>query len=125
MILFAWSTWRSGWAASTPSRASTTTSFGSLMSFFMTLSSRALLGLVRIGASDGRLGERCLLRIREVDPLGNGPLVGGRVGDERVAERGQGAREELRAQIDRELLPLHVASGDLLDQHRAERAGRI
>src|SRR5690348_14859822 len=122
MILFAWSTWSSGCAASTPSRASTTTSFGSLMSFFMTVSSRARGAW---GASDRRLAEGGLFRIREVDPRGNGALVCGRVGDEGVAQRGQGAGEELGDQVDGQLLPLHVTTRELLDQHRADRAGRV
>src|SRR5690242_7270244 len=102
MILFAWSTCRSEWAASTPSRASLTTSFGSLMSFFMAVPSR-LLSAVR-GSGRGGRGEGCFFRIGEVDPGGNGLLVGRRVRDERVAQRGQRARQELRAEVDRQLL---------------------
>src|SRR3954467_11258065 len=121
MILFAWSTCRSGWAASIPSRASATTSFGSLMSFFMTLS----LSLVGRSGRGGGSREGHFFRIGEVDPGGNGLLVSGRVGNERVAERGQRAGEELRAEVDRQLLPVHGASGELLDQHRTECAGRV
>src|SRR4029079_2971404 len=119
MILLWWSTWTSGWAASIPSRASTTTSFGSLISFFMTSLS---LGVCLSSSRGRRRGGR--LWIGEVDALADGP-VGGRVGDEAVGQGRDGTGEELGGQVDRELLPLHGAAGDLLDEHRAEGAGRV
>ena len=42
-----------------------------------------------------------------------------------VRERGDDAGEELRAEVDGQLLPLDGAAGDLLDEHRAEGAGRV
>src|SRR4249919_1189028 len=118
MILLWWSTWRSGCAASMPSRASTTTSFGSLISFFMTSLSRGACRSSGRGRGDGRLG------IGEVDALADSP-VGGRVRDEAVGQGRERTGEELGAQVDRELLPLDGPAGDLLDEHRAEGAGRV
>src|SRR4051794_34420893 len=113
MILFAWSTWRSGCAASIPSKASTTTSFGSLMSFFMTSSRGDGWSSGRRRLNHGRL------RVGQVDARRDG-TVGRRVSDEAVGQRRGGASEELRGQVDGQLLPLHGATRDLLDQHRAE-----
>src|SRR3954469_13268367 len=119
MIFWWWSTRRSGWAASMPRRASTTTSFGSLMSFFMSVFSRVVAGGSGRGLRQGRV-----LGGGEIDPLGHG-RVGWRVRDEPVGQRGDGARQELRGEVHRQLFPLHGASGDLLDEHRAEGAGRV
>src|SRR6476659_3482336 len=119
MIFWWWSTRRSGCAASMPSRASTTTSFGSLISFFMSVFSRVVTG----GSGRG-LGEARVLRIGEVDPRGNGAVCG-RVRDEGVGQGREDAGEELGCQVDRDLLPLHGAARDLLDEHRAEGTGRV
>src|SRR3954469_24536868 len=117
MIFWWWSTRRSGCAASMPSRASTTTSFGSLISFFMSIFSRMVTG----GSGRG-LAEARVLRIGGVDPRGNG-AVGRRVGDEAVGERGQHAGEELGGQVDRELLPLHGAARDLPGEKQRPTGG--
>src|SRR3954453_2611671 len=114
MIFWWWSTWRSGWAASIPSRASTTTSSGLLISFFMVFFSRDGMD----GSGRG-LGEARVLGVGEVDPRGDG-TVGRRVGGEAVGQGRDGAGQELRHQVDRELLPLHGAARDLLDEHRPE-----
>ena len=43
----------------------------------------------------------------------------------RVGQGRERTGEELGAQVDRELLPLDGPAGDLLDEHRAEGAGRV
>src|SRR5947208_3583337 len=123
MILLWWSTWSSGWAASIHSSASVTTSFGSLISFFM--------GTSRLAAVDGRVGsgwavgaDRRGLGVSQVDAR-YGPAVGRRPGQETVEQGGQRAREELGHQVDGQLLPLHGAAGQLLHEHGADSAGRV
>ena len=53
------------------------------------------------------------------EPVGRGP------GEEAVEQGGGDAGEELGGQVDRQLVPLHVAAGDLLDEHRAEGASGV
>ena len=101
MILLWWSTCRSGWAASMPSSASTTTSFGSLISFFM----RSLSGLgLRAGS-----GAACDWRDGRVSGSGSarstpGPAVWRSAGvrdEQAVEQRGGDAGEQLGAEVDR------------------------
>ena len=42
-----------------------------------------------------------------------------------VREAGEQAGKELSREVDRQLLPLHGAACDLLDEHRAEGSGRV
>src|SRR3954451_8681058 len=126
MILLWWSTCSPGWAASMPSRASATTSAGSLISFFMGLPlsfrSGFQVGALLVGPTPSDRGGH---RVGEVHAGTGALLVGRRAGQDAVGQRGQGTREQLGGQVDRELAPLHRTTGDLLDQHRPEGAGRV
>src|SRR5437764_11873817 len=97
-----WSTRRSGCAASIPSRASLTTSAGSLMSFFMS-------GLR--GNEDGGVAGRVLIDRRPRD------------GDER--QGGGGAGKQFAGEVDRQLSPVHGAAPNLLDEHGTDCARRV
>src|SRR4051795_5236592 len=124
MTLCAWSTLSSGWAASIPRSASVTTSSGALISFFMAsdLPSGSSVRS-RSGRRNG-CGE-FRLRVAQVD-TGLGQLAVGRcVGDQAVRVGGSDAGEQLGAQVDGNLVPLHTAAGELLDEHRTERARRV
>src|SRR3954465_2769554 len=119
MTLCAWSTLSSGGAASIPWSASVTTSSGALISFFMASylpsgsSVRSRSGR-RNGCGESRL------RVGQVD-TGLGYLaVGRRTGDQTECEGSGHAREQLGEQVDGDLVPLHAAAGNLLDEHRAE-----
>ena len=61
--------------------------------------------------------------------LGTATEVGGSVGagagNRDIRERGERAGEELGGQIHRQLVPRDGAVGELLNEHRAERAGRV
>src|SRR3954454_10246198 len=121
MTLCAWSTLSSGCAASIPWSASVTTSSGALISFFMSSdlpsgsSVRSRSGR-RNGCGEGRL------RVAQVD-TGLGDLaVRRRTGDQTEREGSRDAGEQLGAQVDGDLVPLHAAARNLLDEHRAERA---
>src|SRR3954468_4673331 len=124
MTLCAWSTLSSGWAASIPWSASVTTSAGALISFFMASylpsgSSVESRSERRNGCGKSRLG------VPQVDTRLGHLAVGRRTGDqaERVRSRHNGG--ELGAQVDGDLVPLHTAAGELLDEHRTERARRV
>src|SRR4051794_27871709 len=124
MTLCAWSTLSSGWAASIPRSASVTTSSGALISFFMAsdLPSGSSVRS-RSGRRNG-CGE-FRLRVAQVD-TGLGQLAVGRcVGDQAVRVGGSDAGEQLGAQVDGNLVPLHTAAGELLDEHRTERPRRV
>src|SRR3954470_13387936 len=106
MTLCAWSTRSSGCAASMPWSASTTTSSGALMSFFM--SSYLPLGS-SVRSRSGRRNACGELRlgVAKVD-AGLGHLAVGRSPcdqAERVSSRDAG--EQLGAQVDGDLVPLH------------------
>src|SRR3954470_14900039 len=121
MTLCAWSTLNSGCAASIPWSASVTTSSGALISFFM---SSYLSSSSSVRSRSGRRSAygKLRLRVAQVDP-GLGHLaVGRRTGDqtERVGSGDTG--EQLGEQVDGDLVPLHAAARDLLDEHRAEGA---
>src|SRR3954464_12717958 len=97
MILLWWSTRTSGCAASIPSRASTTTSFGSLMSFFMTLPSDGLGGWRR---SERRGGlEVGGAEIHALDGRG----VGRSPAEQDEQQSGDHSGEELRGEVDGQL----------------------
>src|SRR3954451_4807178 len=121
MTLCAWSTLSSGCAASIPWSASVTTSSGALISFFMAsyLPSGSSVGS-RSGRRNGRGQSR--LRVGQVD-TGLGDLaVGRRTGDHAVRVGSGDTVEQFGEEVDGNLVPLHVASGKLLNEHRAEGA---
>src|SRR4051794_17600551 len=125
MTLFAWSTLSSGCAASIPWSASVTTSSGALISFFM---SSDLPSGSSVRSRSGRrnsCGGELRLRVAQVD-TGLGHLaVGRRTGDQPERVGGGDTGEQLGAQVDGDLVPLHTAAGELLDEHRTERARRV
>src|ERR1051326_3518832 len=102
MTLCAWSTRSSGCAASTPCSASTTTSSGALMSFFM--SSYLRFGLsVR---SQSRLRTACGmsgLGVREVDARPGDLAVSGGTRDQAERVGGRDTGEQLGEDVDGEL----------------------
>src|SRR3954452_17782244 len=121
MTLCAWSTLSSGCAASIPWSASVTTSSGALISFFMAsyLPSGSSVR-PRSGRRNGCGQSR--LRVGQV-VTGLGDLaVGRRVGDQTVGIGSGDAGEQLGEQVDGDLVPLHAAASDLLNEHRAEGA---
>src|SRR5437764_7627513 len=121
MTLCAWSTLSSGCAASIPCSASVTTSSGALMSFFMS-SYLSLCSSVRSRSGRRSAYGKLRLRVTQVDP-GLGQLAVGRRTREQTQRVGsRDAGEQLRAQVDGDLVPLHAAARDLLDEHRAEGA---
>src|SRR3954471_14398071 len=124
MTLCAWSTLSSGCAASIPWSASVTTSSGALISFFMAsyLPSGSSVRS-RSGRRNGRGQSR--LGVGQID-AGIGYLaVGRRVGDQAVGVGSGDAGEQFGEQVDGDLVPLHAAARNLLDEHRAEGARRV
>src|SRR4051794_30921520 len=105
MTLCAWSTRSSGCAASMPWSASTTTSSGALISFFM--SSYLPLGSsVRSRSGRRNACGETRLGVAQVD-TGLGHLaVGRRTGDQAEGEGCGDAGEQLGRQVDGDLVPL-------------------
>ena len=96
----------------------TTTSAGSLISFFMVW----LLCLV--GYAGGRSTEPASARSACERSTASTSAVGA-LDEAPVGQSGQRRRPAARRQVDGQLLPLHGAAGELLDEHRAEGAGRV
>src|SRR5438270_6002730 len=121
MTLAAWSTRSSGCAASIPCSASTTTSSGALISFFMSPYLRFDSSVRSRSRRRNGCGE-LRLRVGQVDAGSGGLAVDRGVGDQ--AERvGSGdAGQQLGEQVDGDLVPLHTAARQLLDEHRPEGA---
>ena len=86
------------------------------------LHGRLLLLLDASGAAGG-LGTTAR---QPVLPLSAAVVLGG-AADEGVvgAERPRRRPASSASEVDRQLLPLHRAAGELLDEHRAEGAGRV
>src|SRR3954454_19789295 len=122
MTLCAWSTLSSGCAASIPWSASVTTSSGALISFFM---ASYLPSGSSVRSRSGRrnsCGGELRLRVAQVDARLGDLAVGRRVGDQTVGVGSGDASEKFGEQVDGDLVPLHAAARNLLDEHRAEGA---
>src|SRR4051812_24649875 len=121
MIFCAWSTLSSGCAASIPWSASVTTSSGALISFFM---ASALPSGSSVRSRSGRRNGcgKSRLGVAQVDARLGQLAVGRRTGDQPEREGGRDTGEQLGAQVDGDLVPLDTAAGELLDEHRTERA---
>src|SRR4051794_6513879 len=113
MTLFAWSTLSSGCAASIPWSASVTTSSGALISFFM---ASDLPSGSSVQSRSGRRNAcgKSRLGVAQVDTWLGQLAVGRRTGDQTEGEGSHDAGEQLGAQVDGDLVPLHTAAGELL-----------
>src|SRR3954452_9893636 len=115
MTLCAWSTLSSGCAASIPWSASVTTSSGALISFFM---SSDLPSGSSVQSRSGRRNACGELRlwVAQID-TGLGDLaVGRRTGKQTECVGSGDAGQQLGEQVDGDLVPLHTAAGQLLDE---------
>src|SRR3954447_22833428 len=121
MTLCAWSTLSSGCAASMPWSASVTTSSGALISFFM---SSDLPSGSSVRSRSGRCNScgESRLGVAQVDARLGQLAVGRRTGDQTECVGSGDAGEQFGEQVDGDLVPLHAAARDLLDEHRAEGA---
>src|SRR5690349_13314647 len=125
MTLLSWSTRRPGCAASMPRSASTTTSFGSLINFFIRVSFRSQRVLEGSDGADlTRLGG-LRFGVAQVQPGSRDGTVSRGAGEQAVQQGGDGSGEELGREVHRELVPLHLAARELLDEHGTHGTSRV